>query len=415
MFHPFQIVHYNTSRSFSPKDVLAPPYDVLSDAQKQALKDRSPYNFAHVDVPQKSAEGYAAAAKVLQNWLKDGILVREQDPAYILYELTFKFEGAFRTRLGIMGVLDLAAYSEKRVLPHERTLAPHKDDRLALMRATHGQLSPIFVMTHDPRQSVQKKWPEWIKQGRPLVDVTDADGFRHIITLVYGSDIFSDLDALMESGGRQVMIVDGHHRYETALAYSQEMTAKKGLGPWNRVLTYLTVMEDPDLLLLPTHRCLHSVSNYEQQAKSLEKLLTQEKWTSQPLNSWESCWAFLKSHQGQKKCFVWVHPTQNIRVGWIAPDRTAIDVVLLHDIVLQRGLGISKEQQAMNTNLRYVSGYDAGKLDEALRDPTTQALFLTNPCIKQEVFATARAGETMPQKSTFFYPKILSGTALYLF
>jgi uncharacterized protein (DUF1015 family) len=415
MFHPFQVVYYQADKSRQWKDVVSFPYDVMNQKLADEIKNRSPHNFARLDLPDPTAEGYAQSGKLLKQWLDDGILVQERDPAFVLYELGFRVNGVYYNRLGILGAMDVSDYEEGNVLPHERTLAAPKVDRLALMHATKAHLSPIFVMCPDDRSVIQEQWHDWISQGRLLMDVTDDHGFRHVLTLVYSHVIFGELDGMIQRSGQKVMIVDGHHRYESAVQFSKEMTEKHGFGPWNRILTYLTVMQDQDLLCLPTHRVLHSFAGFE--GENFRQTLVDEGWIAKPCADLKMLLSTVAETDRREQVFGFALRSPQNTWSWnvlTRKQRKDPDVVVLHEEIFEGLLGMTKEDQNQKKYLRYVNSAPEPDWHSVLSAPDFQALFVLRACAKEEVFSFASQGRYMPQKSTFFYPKILSGTCIYL-
>src|SRR3954470_23917471 len=248
---PLQALHYDLQKVGGLQPVAAPPYDVIDAAQRQELLGRSPYNVVEVDLPRNGGDPYAHAAAVLKQWSSDGIVVRDETPA--LWALAQEYtgpDGQQRTRHGVFARVKVEDYGPGRIRPHERTHPGPKEDRLRLTRATRANLSPIFSLFHDPGDAA---WSvlQPITEGEPFATVVDADGIADRLWRVTDPDVIADLQSALADA--ELLIADGHHRYETARVYAEEIG---GEGDHNYVLQFLCSMEDPGMVILPTHRLL---------------------------------------------------------------------------------------------------------------------------------------------------------------
>jgi uncharacterized protein (DUF1015 family) len=407
--------------------VVAPPYDVIDAAQRAELAARDPHNVVRLILPEGEGDSkYAHAAELLTAWRQDGTLVRDAVPAFYRYDQTFTPPdgGGEITRRGFLALVRLAPFSDRTVLPHERTLSGPKEDRLKLFRATRTNLSPGFMLYRDPRHALDAP----LDTAEPLTELATADGVRHALSRVTQRDA---LRAIAEGVARSALLIaDGHHRYETALRYSHEVDdAHPGSGPnaeHRYFMAFLANGDDPKLVVFPTHRHVHSLGHF-----SLDDVLARAKDTFdvRPLEVGATAEAVRGALEEAKQRGPSVaaaardgrvavltlradvdlsrHPTLGARPEVLR--RT--DVALVHSAILEQILGITPEAQAAKTNLWYPQ--DARAALAELRSGKGDALFVMNATPVADVRRVAEAGEVMPQKSTFFYPKVLTGLAIH--
>ncbi len=435
---PLIALRYDLSRLTSgPKaglaNVVAPPYDVISPEDRARLAARDPHNVVRLILPEGEMDAkYTHAAELLNAWRKEGILTRDLEPAFFRYEQTFVPPGGTEraTRVGFLGLVRLATYAEKTVLPHERTLSGPKEDRLKLFRATHTNLSPGFMIYSDPKRELDAA----IATATPLTEFETPDGIIHKLGKISSRDA---IQKITEGASRApLLIADGHHRYETALRMRDEIEAellKNGnappadapasVAPHRFFMVFFANGDDPALRVFPTHRHLHDASNFSQAAlldkaqalfdvKSLQgdadDFLNVLASTTRP--SFVACakdgsaaLLTLKENADLAK-----HPI----LGQQIEQLRNTDVAILHGAILEGMCGISKEAQASKTNLWYPQ--DAVAALAELRAGKGDCLFLMNATPPSVVREVAEAGEVMPQKSTFFYPKVATGLAIHL-
>ncbi|MCB9507325.1 MAG: DUF1015 domain-containing protein [Myxococcales bacterium] len=405
--------------------VVSPPYDVIDDPMRDALYSRSPYNFVRIDFARpQDGDPYAGAAASFRKWIEDGVLLRDEEPCYYVYEQTFDVAPGERvTRRGFLGRVRLHDYDERIILPHERTLSGPKEDRMRLMIATEAQLSQLFLLYDDPARAVDDALAA-AREPAPFFDATTDDGIHHRLWRVTDPATQEQVTAAFAS--QRLLIADGHHRYETALAYRDaQRAAGRGPGPHDFALAYFANAADPGLIVWPTHRALFGLSDFdvdrwlaavgaifdvepvdsELDARALEAKLAASGAVA------PSFLALARRADG----------TETRALLRLAPDRAAaalsrlpgpeaarqLDVTILHSYVLPELTGISLAAQAAKTNIHYIKGLDAAL--EAVADPQHHVVLLMNPLPVPLVRAVCESGGFMPQKSTFFYPKVLSG------
>jgi uncharacterized protein (DUF1015 family) len=408
--------------------LVAPPYDVIGPEQRAELCARDPHNIVRLILPEGEGDTkYANAATLLESWLAAGVLVRDSEPAFYRYDQTFlppAGGGKTITRRGFLALVRLVPLSAGIVLPHERTLTGPKEDRLKLFRATRTNLSPGFMLYRDPNGVIDGP----LQNAQPVAEFSTHDGIHHALAKVTAPDALAAItDGIAKS---TLLIADGHHRYETALRYSEEASlASPGAherGEHRYFMTFLTNGDDPELVVFPTHRLVHSLPVF-----SYDDLLARagEWFTVKPLESGVDAAAATSALEASGKVspsFVVVagdgraavlalrsdvdvagHPTLGERP--LVLQRT--DVAVLHSAILEHLLGITKEAQAAKTNLFYPQDAVAAMRD--VRGGKAQVLFLMNATPVKDVRRVAEAGEVMPQKSTFFHPKVLTGLTVH--
>jgi uncharacterized protein (DUF1015 family) len=407
--------------------VVAPPYDVIDSAQRAELAARHPRNVVRLILPEGEGDSkYGHAAELLDAWRRDGTLVRDGVPAFYRYDQTFTPPDGDQaiTRRGFLALVRLSPFSEKSVLPHEKTLSGPKEDRLKLFRATRTNLSPGFMLYRDPRHALDAP----LDTAEPLTDLTTADGVHHALSRVMQRDA---LRAIVEGVARSALLIaDGHHRYETALRYSHEVDATHpSAGPdaeHRFFMAFLANGDDPKLVVFPTHRHVHSLIHF-----SFDDLLARanDTFDVRPLEAGttaEVVRSALEEAKGRGPSVaaaardgrvavltlradvdVSRHPTLGARPEVLR--RT--DVAVVHSAILEHILGITPEAQAAKTNIWYPQ--DTRTALAELRGGKGDVLFVMNATPVADVRRVAEAGEVMPQKSTFFYPKVLTGLAIH--
>jgi uncharacterized protein (DUF1015 family) len=414
----FRGVLYDPSRAGSLDQLIAPPYDVISPSERSALASRSPHNFVRLILPEgEGDEKYARAASLLAEWQREGILRRDDKPALYRYHQRFSALGREFTRKGFICRIRLTRYDERVVLPHERTLSGPKLDRLKLKRAARTHLSQVLSVYSDPSGAVDSAFAD-VDGGKPDLEAR-MDGVDHRLFRLTDPAAQARIAAALAD--KRVYIADGHHRYETMLALRDELRPllRSPRSSIEYGSMFLTRMEDPGLLILPTHRVVHGLQGFDT-ARFVERVreqfdVEQVPGTVSPedLREWlatkgRARTAFLVALK-DRRLLVGLRPGAEVAVRGPAPLRT-VDVVVLHALVFEEILGIDRAAQEKQTNLRYVKDF-AAALGEAGRSEV-QAAFLLNPTRVEQLQAVADAGEVMPQKSTYFFPKIASGLVL---
>ena len=426
---PFRALHYPDSEIAR---VVAPPYDVVSAAERAKLAALSPHNVVHVDLPEGDGDAkYAHAASLLAAWRSQGVLTAEPEPVLLSYRQTFEPPGggAETVRRGFFALVRLSGYDAKEVLPHERTLSGPKEDRLKLFHATATNLSPVFLLYRDPDFGVDSALE---RTEEAMASFATPDGVKHQLARVKDKAAIDKALQVLAKG--PVLIADGHHRYETSVAYEREIDeARAAAGKpvaserasHRYVLAYLTNQEDPGLLVLPTHRLVHSV-RVDAPLLSEKAAPWFNQWSSQ-VHDLPALLRQLSEGQNRAPTFAAVFPDGNSLILSLRQDVNpkdvpglrdrpqalwGCDVAILHGAILEGMLGITPAAQTAQTNLAYVK--DVHEAIRRILAKEGSVLFLLNGTPVRQVRDVALAGEVMPQKSTYFYPKVLTGLAMHM-
>lgn len=395
--------------------VVAPPYDVIGPKDQQRYYQQDPYNVVRLIAgevrPTDSTEDnkYLRAARFFNDWLRDGILRQEAEPSIHIYQHEFvdPTSGEVRTRLGVLGVVELEPFG-KGVLPHERTHARAKADRLSLTRAVRANLSPIFCLYEDPRDKVRGILRAHLA-GSPRLAIQTEDGDRHRIWSIRAKEMIEAVAGVVAAS--RLFVADGHHRYETALNFRNKMRDEHPEAPpdaaFNYVLMLLVDLTDPGLVILPTHRYVHDVAGFDGDA--LMARLDEQ-------------FELIRYPDRQLLVRALQQRTDAHRIGIITgslnyavdiprlPDADAVsrlDVSVLHRDILEGALGLAQEAVEEERYLGYSRDLEA--VLQRVDSGAAQAAFLLRPPAVSDVIAVAGAGQVMPQKSTYFFPKPASG------
>jgi len=411
--------------------VVAPPYDVISPEQRAELAARNAFNVVKLILPEGEGDAkYAHARDLFFSWRTEGVLVRDDEPAFYRYDQTFTPPGAAKgakpiRRRGFLGLVKIVPLDKGIVLPHERTLSGPKEDRLKLFRATKTNFSPGFMLYQDPKRALDQA----LERATELAAFETPDGIHHAVAKITDPEA---IRAIVQGVAHSsLLIADGHHRYETALHYMKEAEAAGPLGPRAEPRYFLEFFangDDPDLLVFPTHRHVHGLPRFDfgELKKGAASLFAV---TDLPPGASAAVYtdALAKAKADgtgpalvacagdgraalltlKKDADLAAHPVLGKRV---APLRST-DVALLHMGILEPVLGITPEAQAAKTNIWYPQ--DAAAALGELKGGKGQVLFLMNGTPVAQVREVAEAGEVMPQKSTFFFPKVLTGLCIH--
>jgi uncharacterized protein (DUF1015 family) len=423
---PLRALRYDPAVAGSLPDVTAPPYDVIDAQQRSALLERSPYNIVAIDLPTAGADAsgieagsdpYAAAGALLESWQLQGALVRDAEPAVWAHTQEYASpDGRRLTRHGFFCRVRIEEYGPGRVRPHERTHPGPKEDRLRLTRATRANISPIFSLYSDPEQAAWAALEPFTAQP-PWGEVSDAEGTTHRLWRV--SDL-SAIQAIQEATRpAELLIADGHHRYETMQAYAREIG---GEGDHRYILMCLVALQDPGLTVFPTHRLIGDLD--EERRGALERAIARDFTTEevpidriapseQPAGAPPSPLelGYLERHDGRAlRLTLKDQAIADAALQERSPAYRRLDTGVLETLLLKGALGYSDEDISHFRGLFY-----ARSTEEALEMVSSgayDAAFFMRPTPVTQVAEVAAAGENMPPKSTFFYPKLLTGLLL---
>ncbi len=418
---PFKGIRYDTAVAGDISQLCCPPYDIISDEQRMNFIMQNPQNVIRLELPREGADIYATAGDILDMWRKNGVLLVEDKPAIYVYEMAFEAHGKPLSVKGIIARVQLEEFSKGIILPHEFTLSKAKEDRFNLMKATNSNFSQIYALYMDGGHNTLGTINEQ-SQGDSVYEVTDADGVVHRLWIITDEDIIAKLCA--DFADRKLYIADGHHRYETALNY-RDYCRKLGLSkpgdPQDFQMIYLVDMEHPGLVVLPTHRMVRDLSDYDKDkvlagcaeyfditahdsAEGMEALLEEQ------YNLGKKAFGFYCGKGGWYMLTLKDTEIMSQMLPELSKASQQLDVSVLHTLVLEKIFGIDKENMANQINLTYTKYFEEaiGFVDEG----KFQCSFILNPTRVTEIRDVAAAGEKMPQKSTYFYPKMITGLVM---
>jgi uncharacterized protein (DUF1015 family) len=409
---PLNALRYDLNVVGSLADVTSPPYDVIDARQREELLSRSPFNVVAIDLPEAESEGqdrYAHAGELFESWQLQGVLVRDREPALWAHIQDYTGpDGRRRTRRGFFCRVRIEGYGPGKVRPHERTHPGPKEDRLKLMRTTRANLSPIFSLFSDPAGAA---WAalEPATAREPWGEVTDGEGTVHRLWRVTDPGAIAAVqDATRET---ELLIADGHHRYETADTYAQEVG---GEGPHRYVLMCLVALEDPGLTVFPTHRLVRGLD--ENRRRALREALRRdfrveevpiEQIAPEP-GSGPLQLGYLDGHHDQPlRLTLTDQAIADAALAGFSEAYRRLDTGVLEALLLKGALGVSEGNISRLHDFWY-----ARSTEEAVslvRSGEYEAAFFMRPTLVSQVAEVAASGENMPPKSTFFYPKLLTG------
>lgn len=414
---PFRGLLYDEAVAGPASKLIAPPYDVISAEKQAALYEQSPYNVVRVEYSTEPAETrYAKAAADLRAWREQGVLRQDVTPAFYLYEQQFTIDGKGYARRTLFARVRLHPWAEQVVLPHEHTMAGPKADRLALLQATRTNISPVYCLYEDGDGQIARLLRP---QGLPALDAR-TDGDRHRLWRL------QDEDACREVGGlfaeRQLFVADGHHRYETALAFRDQARQAAGSSwsgeePENFVMMGLTAASDSGLVILPIHRLVRKRPLVASVPEALNGLFSCRELgaVEDPTDALAAAPGVALVAAGLDADALWLLEAQDLtRAREVMPEGMPLEwkdlaVNVLQYAVLQELFGIGAEELRAGEVLYTESADEA--LD-AVAAGEFEVAFLLKPTTIEEVFAVARTSQPMPQKSTFFYPKLGTGLVM---
>jgi uncharacterized protein (DUF1015 family) len=436
---PFRGVTYNPDTIDDMKSVMAPPYDVISEELQEKLYHSHPNNIVRLILGKKypddeaTNDRYSRAAKDFNRWCSENVLTRDEKPSIYYYVQTYTLKsGEKKTRKGFIARTRLEEFGEGSIHPHEKTLAGPKADRLKLTEACKANFSCIFSLYSQPSLKINGLLEDSIEDV-PFIDIVDDEGVTHIVWKI---DAPSVIDSIAKDvADMPLFIADGHHRYETALNYRNLMSERSekwdGTEPENYVMMYFSNMDDEGMTVLPIHRVIHSLADFNPEkfleecasCFNIEEIEFNEKIESRArkellegLGGTGRRYSYGLALNGINAYFILTLKEREVidrELGEaLSPVFKELDVSILHSLIFDRILGIDGKAQEAQTNLIYKK--DPNVAFELVKDGAQMAFFMNSTKIGQ-VKSVSEAGLTMPQKSTFFYPKLLSGLVINLF
>jgi uncharacterized protein (DUF1015 family) len=390
--------------------VVTQPYDKITKEMQENYYNKSEYNIVRIILgktsPSDNDNQYNRARDYFERWQNDGIFIQDSKPSIYPYYQEYRWDGRQLLRRGFICLIKLEDFSIGTVLPHERTMSGPKEDRLQLLRATKANFGQIFMLYPDPQNAVASLIESNISDKEPIINTYESyeNNVRHKVWRIDEEEVIEEVKERMRD--KTLLIADGHHRYETALKYRNENSNAR-----YRMAT-LVSMDDPGLVILPTYRALHSVGNLDDFSSKVSEFFEIEQMSSKEM--------LFKVMKGRKHCFglyfggkfcILTLKDEDLIDRFVgknrSPEYKLLDVTVLHAILIEHILGISKEEQASKQKINYlrdanlgIEGVDRGKYD---------LVFFMNPTRIDEVKRISEKKELMPQKSTDFYPKLITG------
>lgn len=406
---PLQALHYDLERTGGLQDVVAPPYDVIDEEQRVELEARSPYNVVHIDLPRGNGDPYEHAAALLQAWREEDVVIRDTEPAiWVLTQDYVGPDGRSRTRRGFLARVRVENYGAGRIRPHERTHPGPKEDRLKLTRATRANLSPIFSLYSDPEQTAWRAL-EPFTTSRPWAETRDDDGTVNRLWRAADSGAIETVSNAVANA--ELLIADGHHRYETARVYADEVG---GEGAHRYVLMCLVALQDPGLTVFPTHRLVKGLrpDQHETLAAALR-----DNFDIQPLDGTADLAppssdvvtiGYIDAHFQKPFKLTLKDPAIADRaLPEHAEPYRRLDTAVLEAVILKGALGMTDDDIDHLSGLGYARDDDEAR--RLVRSGEFDAAFFMAPTAVERVQEVAAAGESMPPKSTYFFPKVPTG------
>lgn len=427
-------MRYNPGKIRDPSQVVSQPYDRIGPALQGRYYDLSPYNVVRLiqgktlptDAPDRlgGPNAYTRAKAYYDLWRIEEVLVREERPALYVYHQTYLVGGALKTRKGLIAALEPSPFDQEIVLPHEQTYSGPKVDRLRLLRTLQVHTGQIFLLYPDPGNSIDLLLDQAVSDRDPDLDLTELFE-KDVQQRLWVVTDPATIDAVRElmAPKKNLVIADGHHRYETALNYREEMRQKHPGAPPDAAFHYcmatLVSMDDPGLVILPTHREIYGLP---QLTGSDVLIQAAPAFDVIPVEDMASCFAEMEAGKTRHafgfyaagQYAVLALKTPDLIDQWIAQDRSltwrSLDVTILHKILLEGIMGLSAQVAEEQAHLRYHR--DPSAAVENVISGEGNCVFFLNPTQVSQVKACAEEGERMPQKSTDFYPKMISGLTI---
>jgi uncharacterized protein (DUF1015 family) len=406
---PLRALHYDPAVAGALADVVAPPYDVIDASRRAELIARSPFNVVGVDLPEGEPDRYAAARELFESWQREGALVRDSEPAVWAHTQDYTGpDGQRRTRRGFFCRVRIEGYGPGRVRPHERTHPGPKEDRLRLTRATRANISPIFSLFSDPANAAWRAL-EPFTAGAPWADIEDAEGTVHRLWRVADPQAIAAVQAATRDA--ELLIADGHHRYETMQAYADEIG---GEGEHRYILMCLVALEDPGLTVFPTHRLVNGLDDERRAAlaQAIERDFDVAEVSLEDVAPRPGTGPLELGYVTSRDARAYRLKLKDQAIADAALKGHSdayrhLDTGVLETLLLKDALGLSDDDISHFNGLFYAR--DTANALAVVRAGEYDAAFLMRPTPIEQVRDVAAEGENMPPKSTYFFPKLLTG------
>jgi uncharacterized protein (DUF1015 family) len=415
---PFRALMYNRQVTGDPARVVAPPYDLIGAARQNQLYERSPYNIVRLELGRE-ADRYAAAKKTLEDWMAARVVERSARPAIFQYTQSFDVEGRLLHRTGFIARVRLEEFDRGRIVPHEKTFPAAKEDRLRLLTALQINTSSIFGLYSGAHRELERL-REQIAAREPLIDLVDDLGIRNELRPIEADDEIAIVQRELEAP--RILIADGHHRYETALNYRRgrrHENASIEPAPYDYTMMTLVACDDPGLVILPTHRVVKSlpanaIASFVQRAREVfdvKEIAHRDEFRAR-LN--DSGTGAIGVALRENPNYLILRLRDDIAMKAAMPDAPPevrrLDVSVLHALVFDGIFGLRADEIRKGGNIEYT--IEIGGALGAVANGQADGAFLMNPPSIKDVERVSDAGATMPEKSTYFHPKLLTGLVM---
>jgi uncharacterized protein (DUF1015 family) len=412
LIKPFRGIRYNLEKAVL-KQVISPPYDIISDKMRDTLEIKSPYNIVKLILPQ-GEDKYKHAKKVLDNWIKDGILLEDSKPCFYLYEQEYVFGNQKYNRTGFIGLVKLEELGKGSILPHEKTLSTPIEDRFNLLQEVKSNLSQVFSMYMDQEKKLERLF-NYIKKSIPSASALDDEGVKNSIWLITDEKDIQYLVDFMKN--KKLYIADGHHRYSTALTYrnirrSEDGVSENELRDYDYIMMMMVNFYDDGLKVFPTHRiinigdgfnekeffkCINKNFDIVEDIKDIQSFLSDSTVIRFILYIGEKCSGLVLKDESLEK----LHPVYR-----------KVNTYVLHELILKNCLNYNENELSKGHKITYV--HTVEEVHNATNKFKTMA-FILPPVDLNIIREIAENNLYMPQKSTYFYPKLASGLVIYKF
>ncbi len=423
---PFKGLLFNQDKTGPLEKVTAPPYDVISAAQQKSLYEKSPHNIVRlilgkeISGDNEEENRYTRAARDFRQWVQDGVLIRDPKPCFYIYSQEYPFHGKNVSRVGFFARVKLEDFSAGNICPHEFTLAKAKKDRALLLEACHANFSPIFGLFSEPEGNIDRTL-EKVTHQEPLTVIKEGD-IVHKFWRLEDAATIAFLSASLKN--KKIYIADGHHRYETALAFHKEQGDK--VSDSGHIMIFLTNLDSPSLIIHPIHRQIHCPGTFKRvdflsevssyfHVSPLQENMAPDKIRAVLENEGKKGIVFiaylregpnrllLLKLEDSQKVLPYLNPGD-------PPELQVLDVVQLHALIIKRTLKIDTQNPANQFHVTYTIHIEEGI--QSVENNKSDLVFFMNPTHIEQVKSLAEKGVRLPQKSTYFYPKLLSGLVI---
>lgn len=423
---PLNAIVYNQDK-VNMTDVIAPPYDVISDEYRDELEKRSVYNFVKLILANNNTNledennRYNEALKNYTEWQKEGVLVQTEKPCILYVIQNYEKNGKKYTRKGFIARNRIEDFANKNIMPHEYTMGGPKEDRLNLTKKCKANFSQVFLVYSDSEKQIENAIDY---SQKPFIDVTDDLGVQNIVYKIDDEKTISLIEKVLSD--KTCLIADGHHRYETAMNYRNFVNSSDNNDPIKFVMSYFTNMED-DLLIFPTHRIITKSVDKNALVEAVKRYFDMEEYEFTSSNKSEVKAKFLQKIEDESKNQISMglylknenkfyvlklrENVDNILEEYNVPDvLKTLDLIVLHKVIISKELGYTQEEQMAQDGILYIKQEE--EAFDMIDNGKAEASFIMAYPKIQDIKRISEAGERMPQKSTYFYPKLLSGLVI---